>query len=388
MVQALTARVCAISDPREAGAEYALGLREAVAAAVDYGLATIAGEAGAVPGVLIEQAKAAARNDVSLDTVLRRYLAGYTLLCDHVLVEAEHEDERELRHALRGQSAQLDRLLAAVTDAYTTEIADRHTTVQRRTAERVRRLLDGDLVDTADLNYELEGWHVGVVAAGPSAPKAVRELAGLLDRRLLLVLPGGEIAWAWLGARDATTVDAIQAATTFLVEGGHSVQLALGQPARGLAGLRLTHRQARAAFPLTAHTKYRLVDYADVALVAAAWEDDVLSRSLSQMFLAPLAGERDGGASLLKTLQAYFAATRNVASAASRLGVSRQTVNSRLRSIEDHIGRSLDTCGPEAETALRLWELGHPTALATISQNDQKGQSICHIGGESVARRD
>jgi PucR C-terminal helix-turn-helix domain/GGDEF-like domain len=389
MVQSLIARVCAISDPREAGAEYALGLREAVSAAVDYGLDTIAGEAGAVPDVLVEQARSAARNGVSLDTVLRRYLAGYTLLCDHVLSEAERtgdQNDRDLRQALRAQSAQLDRLLAVVTDAYTTEVADRHTTVERRNAERVRCLLDGDLVDAADLNYELDGWHLGLVSAGPSATRAIRELAALLDRRLLLALPGGDVVWAWLGGRHPISADDVRDRSTALLD--HSVSVAVGQPAEGVDGLRLTHRQASAAFPLATSARGRLVSYFDVALVAAAWQDDVLSRSLSQMFLAPLARERDGGATLLKTLQAYLVSARNVASAASRLGVSRQTVNSRLRTIEDHIGRSLDTCGPEAETALRLWELGHPTALATISQNDQKGQSICHIGGESVARKD
>jgi hypothetical protein len=377
MVQALVARVCAISDPREAGAEYALGLREAVSAAVDYGLATFDGEAGAVPGVLVEQARSAARNGVSLDTVLRRYLAGYTLLNDYVLGEAGRDgrnDDHGLRAALRAQSVQLDRLLAVVTDAYTSEVADRHATVERRSAERVRRLLDGDLIDASELNYALEGWHLGLVAAGPFAARAIRDLAAVLDRRLLLALPGGEIVWAWLGGRQPLSADEVRESSIPLLN-QDGVCIAIGQPAEGVGGLRLTHRQASAAFPLVARANDSLVSYSDVALVAAAWADDVLSWSLSQMYLAPLATERDGGASLLKTLQAYYSTARNAASAASRLGVTRQTVNSRLRTIEDHIGRSLDACASEVETALRLWELGHPTALATISLNDQKGSS-------------
>jgi PucR C-terminal helix-turn-helix domain/GGDEF-like domain len=382
IAESLIARVCAISDPREAGPEYVVGLREAVAAALDYGLAAIAGRAptGPVPVVLVEQARAAARNGVSLDTVLRRYLAGYTLLCDHLLSEAERDGgakDHDLRRALRAQSAQLDRLLAVVTQAYMAEVADRHGTTDRRRAEMVRQLLDGDLVDVSDLGYELDGWHLGVVAAGPSAPKAIRELAALLERSLLLALPGGETAWAWLGGRHPISAKDIRESSIPSLDRGHSITMAIGEVGEGLDGLRLTHRQAKAAFPIARRAKGGLLRYSDVAIVASAWEDDILSKSLTEMFLAPLASERDGGGSLLKTLQAYFAAGRNAASAASALGLSRQTVNSRLRAIEEKIGRPLDGCGAELETALRLWELGHPTALAW-SRGDEGQARLSH----------
>lgn len=391
IVESVTVRVFAVSDPREVGApEYVLGLREAVAAAVEYGIAALDGETHqVVPGVLVEQARAAARNGVSLDTVLRRYLAGYTLLNDHLVREAERDrdgNEHDLRQALRGQSAQLDGLLAVVADAYMAEVADRHTTTERRRADRVRDLLDGGLVDAADLDYELNGWHLGLVACGPSAPTLIRELALKLDRRLLVVLPGGDNSWAWIGGRHPISAEDLCDSAAALLKESDSIKIAVGQPAQGVEGLRLTHRQARAAFPLIGHAQGRLVSYCDVSLVAAAWGDDVLARSLSQTFLAPLAAERDGGASLLKTLQAYYATARNAASTASKLGVSRQTVNNRLRTIEYNIGRPLDTCGPETQTALRLWELGHPTALTIISQNDQNGRLVSHIASKPTAR--
>lgn len=394
IAQSLIARVWAVSDPHQTGGpDYGLGLREAVFAALDYGLATIAHhpQTEPVPAILVEQARAAARNGVGLDTVLRRYLAGHTLLCDHLVLEAERApgvDDRELRRALHAQGAQLDRLLAAVTDAYTAEVADRQQTSEGRRAEQVRRLLDGDLVDPVELDYPLNGWHLAVVASGPCAPSAVRELAALLGRRSLVVLAGGETVWAWLGGRHSLSVDNVRIRGVSLLERFDGVAIAFGHPAEGVDGLRVTHRQARAAFAIATQAKGRVVDYADVALVAAAWQDEILARSLSELFLAPLASERDGGASLLKTLQAYYATGRNAASAASRLGITRQTVKSRLRTIEDHIGRSLDACGPEAQIALRLWELGHPTALTTISQYDQKRDSVCHIADESVARKD
>lgn len=393
IAQSLITRVWAVSDPREVGEpDYVRGLREAVAVALDYGLAAIAERARAepVPGVLVEQARAAARNGVSLDTILRRYVAGHTLLCDYVLVEVERDpslDDDDLRRALRGQSAQLDRLLTVVTEAYESEVANRQATSEGRRCEQVRRLLAGDLVDATGLDYELEDWHLGVVAGGSCAARAVADLAALLDRRSLVVLASADIAWGWLGGPEPAYFDQVRECSASLLERCDGIAVAVGRPAAGLDGLRSTHRQARAAFPIAFQTKSRLVSYSDVALVATAWEDEVLARSLSQLFLAPLATERDGGASLLKTLRAYLATGRNVVSAAARLGISRQTVASRLRAIEDKLGRPLETCGPEAETALRLWELGHPAALTVMSQYDQKGNPAWHIAGETSGRK-
>jgi len=75
--------------------EYALGLRAAVAAAVEYALTGI--EQGddwpaPIPTAAIVQARRAARGGVGLDTVLRRYIAGYTLLEDFVMDAVEAVD--------------------------------------------------------------------------------------------------------------------------------------------------------------------------------------------------------------------------------------------------------------------------------------------------------
>ena len=71
----------------EDDAEYVAGLRTAVAAAVDYGFEGIERGEGdgspptpPVPVAVSEQARRAARIGVSLDTVLRRYVVGHTLL--------------------------------------------------------------------------------------------------------------------------------------------------------------------------------------------------------------------------------------------------------------------------------------------------------------------
>lgn len=110
------------------GAEYATGLRAAVAAAVEYGLDSIErGEhaVGPIPTAVLEQARRAARDDVSLDMVLRRYVMGHSLLGEFVLEQGDCWEQASNRYAtrdaLREQTAALNRLVAAVSAEYVNE---------------------------------------------------------------------------------------------------------------------------------------------------------------------------------------------------------------------------------------------------------------------------
>jgi len=106
-------------------AEYVAGLGATVAAAVRYGLEGIErGEewAGEIPVVALVQARRAARLGVPLETVVRRYVVGSSLLGEFVMEEADRGDSPlaggVLRWALRAQASALDRLLGAVTTEY------------------------------------------------------------------------------------------------------------------------------------------------------------------------------------------------------------------------------------------------------------------------------
>ncbi|HET8862962.1 MAG TPA: helix-turn-helix domain-containing protein [Solirubrobacterales bacterium] len=337
------------------------GLRAAVSAALNYGLAAIElGEERAplVPAELLAQARVAARSGVSLDTVLRRYFAGYTLLSDFLIQEVEDGDllsHAVLQRVMRGPASVFDRLVSAVTDEYTREASGRFSSTEERRAERVRGLLAGELLDTSELAYELDAWHLGVLAVGLGADEAIRGLAATLDRRLLLVHDGEGAVWAWLGGRHRVDPQEIEC----LESSGWPVQvsLAVGEPARGLSGWRLTHRQARAALPVALRRPASIVRYADVALLASILQDDLLTASLQGLYLEPLSNEPDGGEVLRETLRAYFAAERNISSAAAAIGVSRRTVANRLRTVEERLGCSLRTISTEVEVALRIHDL-------------------------------
>jgi AcrR family transcriptional regulator len=123
--------------------EYVAGMRAAGAAALDFALVGIerSGESlEPAPAAVLTQARRAARVGVGLETVLRRYLAGYTVLEGFVIQEAERGEQRTergerdwvppTRESLMGDvlkitSVLADRLIAAVSTAYGEEIERR-----------------------------------------------------------------------------------------------------------------------------------------------------------------------------------------------------------------------------------------------------------------------
>ena len=361
--QAVLTRIHSVPDPTSnPGLEYTEGVRAAVCAALDHGIEAVErseDQPPPIPTVLLSQARMAARHGIRLETVLRRYLAGYTLLGDFLIEESGRGaplNRASLKRLLRIQAGLLDRLIAAVSEEYAREAAEaRPASAAQRRAERVQRLLDGELLDPAELGYDFAAEHLGLDAIGPGAEPAVRRLAASLDHRLLAVGQGEAGVWAWLGTRrgaDPAELERLSAR-----ELPPQLALAVGEPAPGIEGWRLSHRQARAALPLAMRSPGSPVRYGDVALLASVLQDDLLVTSLRRLYLEPLAAERDDGQALRDTLRAYFTAEGNVSSAAAALGVKRHTVTNRLRVSEERIGRPLGECAAELDAALRLAEL-------------------------------
>jgi sugar diacid utilization regulator len=232
----------------------------------------------------------------------------------------------------------------------------RPQTPEQRRVEQVRRLLEGGEVDAFDFSYNVDAFHLGVIAVGPGAAEVLQRLSVQLDYRLLTVSPDEKTIWAWLGGRRRPSINELQR----LLSGGCSPQitLATGEPSDGLIGWRLTHRQAQAALTVALRESRPFVRYADAALLASTLQDDLLATSLHQLYLAPLESQRDGGKIARETLRAYFAAGCNSTSAAAALDVDRRTVRYRLRKIEDLMGCPPATVTPEMVLALRLHDAG------------------------------
>jgi hypothetical protein len=336
--------------------EYLKGLREAVSCGLDFALDVVAQEEQRlpIPLAIVTQARLAARHELELDLVLRRYLAAKTVFTEVLLQEASLLSETNLLPNVTSTlDALLDRVLAVAAEEYRREKRALDTARNSHLTHRVQRLLWGQR-GADDLDYQLRQHHVGLAVKGQKASPALRACARAADAALLIVEPRPELWWAWLGRRRPFNTHALDQ----LAEeaGRRGLVLAIGEEATGVDGWRLTHRQAAAALPI-ACTCASVVRYVDVALEASVLSDPLLVNSFRQLYLAPLSQERDGGDCLKETLRAYFATQRNGASAAASLKVSRQTVTNRLRVCEDRIGQPLSRCATSLELALSLEEI-------------------------------
>jgi PucR C-terminal helix-turn-helix domain/GGDEF-like domain len=298
-----------------------------------------------------------------LDSLLRRYLAGYAAFTAFLAEAADAGsllDRAALTSALPVQATLLDRFLATVTDERE-RARHRPRSAEWRRSELVTRLLGGEHLDPAELAYELECHHVGVIARGAAATDAIQPATAALGCRHMVVCHDDGTVWAWLGFREPPDMDALE---RLLAADGTTVSI--GEPGHGLAGWRRSHRQAGAAFLVALRRPAGLTRYGDVALTASMVQDDLLATSLHDLYLAPLSDGRGDGSTLRDTLRAYFAAGRNGASAAAALRVSRQTVNNRLRAVEERVGRPLTVCAAAIEAALRLDELDREGQRPTL----------------------
>jgi hypothetical protein len=362
--EAILARVYAISDPSlGTDLEYVEGLRAAVSAATGYGLDGIENgleRPASVPAVLLVQARLAAQNEIGLDTVLRRYFAGYALLTDFLIEEFDGSPVQGggREQLLSAQASLFDSLIVTVSEEHRRGAQAHLGISEQHQAKRVQRLLKGEPLDVSRLGYELGGFHLGALAVGPSAGEAFCGLARELDRHLLLVHREDAIVWAWLGGRRAVDLEELERSLSSTWPSG--VPLAIGESGEGLPGWRLTHRQAKAALPVAIRGARSVVRYPDVAVLASLLQDEALATCLRRRYLAPLANERDGGETLRLTLRAYFLAGCNASSAAAALGVKRHTVTNRIRAIENRLGLSLGAHAAEVELVLRLEGLGEP----------------------------
>lgn len=361
---AVLARVSAIDETSNDFVSSS-GLGIVVSAAVEYGICVVERSedfAPPPPPALAIQARAAARERISLDSILRHCFAGYGLFWDFLLEEYEREDDHTDRSVLkrwqRTLAAVFDHLMATVSEEYAREARDLAVTPEDRLARRLNGLLAGKRLDTSRLSYDFDGRHLGAVAQGPEAPSALRGLAELFDANLILLRRPEETAWGWIGSRRPFD-------STVLERRLRSVQLphttlAVGEPAAGIEGWRRTHREAKAAFTVASRTPSGFARYSEVALLTSVLRDELLAALLRRLFLEPISRGDDDRQLLVPAVRAYLEAGFNATCAAAALGVSRHTLNSRLRRAEERLGKPLRSCLAELSVVLDLDALDAP----------------------------
>jgi len=182
--------------------EYVAGLRAAGVAALDYVLVGIERSGGSlepVPVAALAQARRAARVGVGLDTVLRRYLAGYAVVEGVVMQEAEHDEllgqPSALRDVLQRMSALVDRLITAISSAYSKEVeragdtvlasgdraAPRERTFRRDRTSRRDRILEAMVEVAGERRFENTSVKLVTARAGVSTNTFYEEFKNLRE---------------------------------------------------------------------------------------------------------------------------------------------------------------------------------------------------------------
>jgi PucR C-terminal helix-turn-helix domain/GGDEF-like domain len=335
------------------------GLQGVIRPVLEYGFVAVElGErcAPSPPPAVIAHAREAAWRSTPLQTLFERYFAGYAVFKHFLLREKESlGSASEATWEIQGSTdVVFERLFRAVGEEHERERQRRSRSTETLRLERVEGLLSGELLEAPELQYPLEANHLGLVGSGPDAAATIQRVARSVGARLLLVRPSASRVWAWIGTLEELSESKLDEALR--AKGVSSARISLGEPSSGLPGWRRTHQQAEAAFTVVARDGSP-ARYAEVAVLASMARDHLLRASLREIYLAPLAEERDGGRALRGTLRAYFAADRNGASAAAALKVTRQTIGNRLQKVEDRLGRPLHACTSELEAALKLMEL-------------------------------
>ncbi|UFS97636.1 PucR family transcriptional regulator [Nocardia huaxiensis] len=228
-----------------------------------------------------------------------------------------------------------------------------------RASRTVFAILRGEDVDgvaaETELRHPLALPQTALVLSAEAEPEPGQDLSELLSKLAaavgspaLLVDRGPREAWAWV-----VTDGPVRLPGTCLPD-VPGLRLAVGNTAAGVAGMRRSHRQARAARRVQPGAT--VVHYADVEAVCLATGDGSVSamRELARRELGALTHPDEATTRIRETLTAHVTSGAETATTAGLLGVHPNSVRYRLRQAEALIGHSLTERTLELELALRF----------------------------------
>ena len=348
------------------------------------------------PAAALEEARRRAQRGTPLTAVLRAYRLGHMVFLDWVFRELARQSHDDAR-MLTAVTMDLSKIVAGYVDQTSEEIVaayarERENWLRNRSAARaarIRDLLSGQLVNVtateATLGYRLRQHHLGMVcwtggaAAGADnitrLERAVCHIAAQTAAGADPVfLPRDEsTGWAWLplGIRDRFDAAAASAAD---LDG--DLHVAFGDVLPGVAGFRLTHRQALAAqaVALAGGSPPQVVTYAEVAPVAMMLGSEELLRAWVLTTLGQLATDDEQHARLRETLLVFLDTGGSYKATAERLTLHKNSVQYRIRRAEESLGHPVGDSRHDVELALQAGRwlgssvLTSPAADASLSQ--------------------
>ncbi|MFI6942837.1 PucR family transcriptional regulator [Streptomyces sp. NPDC050418] len=357
---------------------------------VRYGIST---EELTAPAAAEEYARRLARQGIASTALVRAYRLGHQEVVRWFMNRIAHTepDPRVSFAAGRLVTDIAFRYIDAVSEQVVAVYeAEREQWLSHRSTVRaaaLRSLLDGDPVEMsvaeAALGHRLRQWHVGAVVwvAGPGAagngPYRFEELLGSVTSLAgasgtpLFVPQSRDTGWGWipLGA-SAQAPDPDQVAE-LARRAGPGVRIALGSPAAGADGFRLTHTEALRACSVatSAAEQARVVtSFTDSGVRTAALlaGDPEATRRLVAQALGPLADDTVAAARLRETLRVFLAEHHSYVATARLIHLHKNTVKYRVDKAVEARGRPLDDERLELELALTACHWLGGTVLRSV----------------------
>jgi hypothetical protein len=328
-----------------------------------------------VPQPAIDYAQGLVRRRIPLAVLLRSYRLGHGYLWDLTARNFRQEISREadLLPALEATAAfmfeYVDLISADLVGAYNVERDRWVRSAAAVHAETARAIIEGatenEPTASARLGYDLHRHHVGVIISGEPASDAggsvdplEREALGAamaLGCTDTLMIPAGAAAlWAWFGSVEPPDRDLLGQLESYVASDG--VRMAVGRPAHGIAGFRVTHLEAQQAarFWNVGAMSGTTLAYRAVEVVSLLASDVERARRFVANELGDLAAPTEPAAQMRQTLLAFLSCGSSYTHAAQALHMHHNTVYKRVRRAEELLATSVASRHVELTNALML----------------------------------
>lgn len=351
-----------------------------------------------------------AQHGTPLTTLMRSYRLAHAATARHfndiVAAHARDAEERNMASELGSawMFAYVDAALCLVEEVYTAERERWLRSAAASQAETVGIILAGDPIDidvaSRRLRHEVRRVHVAAIAwldaheegrnTQAVLEAAVRDIASAVGDQQPLVHSLGILSVAaWISSHSdipSKVLDELR----FRTAKAPGVRIAIGEPARGIAGFRSSHLEAveaqrvarLAGRPVGSVTRYH-----NVSLRAIATVDIEQSRAFVQRELGCLVQTDETTRRLAATLRTYLDENCSRGRTSKRLHIHENTVAYRIRQAEELLGRSLEKRSLELRAALALLDLvvEAPEAQAVSDPTDGNG-AVFPLGRNGAGR--
>ena len=366
-------------------------------------------KAARLPSPTLAYAQDGAQHGVPLTTLMRSYRLAHAATSRHfnAILETHASNAEELNLASELVSAWMfayvDAALCLVEEVYTAERDRWLRTAAASQADTVGAILAGQPIDidvaTRRLRHDVRRVHVAAIAWLESHEEgrntqavleaAIRDIASAIGNQKPLVHPLGMLsAAAWISSHTAVPSKVLDE-LRFRTANAPGVRVAIGEPARGIAGFRSSYLEAVEAqriARLAGRPVGSVTRYDSISLRAIATVDLEQSRVFVQRELGRLGSTDETTRRLAATLRAYLDENCSRGRTAKRLHVHENTVAYRIRQAEELLGRSLEKRTLELRTALALVDLVGEVSEAPAVDTDGGNAMISQLGRRGAGR--